>query len=67
MYFLKENNFTGREDKEVFKEEMIFDNYGNINSLEWLIRKHSILNNNNKLIGAYNPKEKINFKIHYPI
>ena len=67
MYFLKENNFTGREDKEVFKEEMIFDNYGNINSLEWLIRKHSILNNNNKLIGAYNTKEKMNLKIHYPI
>ena len=67
MYTLKENILTGKEDKEVFKEEMIFDNYGNIDGLEWLIRKHSVLDNRNKFIGAYNPKEKFNFKINYPI
>ncbi len=67
MYTLKENILTGKEDKEVFKEEMIFDNYGNIDGLEWLIRKNSVLDNRNKFIGAYNPKEKFNFKINYPI
>ncbi len=67
MYVLKENILTGREDKEVFKDEMIFDNYGNIDGLEWLIKKHSILDSTNKFIGAYNPKEKFILNIHYPV
>ena len=62
----KENFFTGKEDQQVFKEEMVFDNYGNINSLEWLIKKHHVLDNSSKFIGAYNPKEKLNLCIHYP-
>ena len=41
----KENVFTGKEDQQVFKEEMVFDNYGNISILEWLIIKHHVLNN----------------------
>ena len=67
MYILKENLLTGREDKEVFKDEMIFDNYGNIDGLEWLIKKHTILDSTNKFIGAYNPKEKFILNIHYPV
>ena len=66
MYILKENVFTGKEDQQVFKEEMVFDNYGNISSLEWLIMKHHVLDNSSKFIGAYNPKEKLNLCIHYP-
>jgi hypothetical protein len=66
MYILKENIFTGKEDQQVFKEEMVFDNYGNINSLEWLIKKHHVLDNSSKFVGAYNPKEKLNLCIHYP-
>ena len=30
MYLLKENILTGKEDDEVFKEEIIFDNYGKL-------------------------------------
>ena len=66
MYVLKENIFTGKEDEQVFKDEMIFDNYGNMSSLEWLVKKHHILDNSSKFIGAYNPKEKLNLCIHYP-
>ena len=67
MFTLKDNVFSGNEDYEVFKNEMIFDNYGNLSSLEWLLCKHKLLyNNKNKLIGAYNPKEKLNFNINYP-
>ena len=66
MYILKENIFTGKEDQQVFKEEMVFDNYGNINSLEWLIKKHHVLDNSSKFVGAYNPKEKLNLCIHSP-
>ncbi len=66
MYVLRENILTGREDKEVFKDEMVFDNYGNIDGLEWLIKKHSILDSTNKFIGAYNPKEKFILNINYP-
>ena len=66
MYILKENIFTGKEDEQVFKDEMVFDNYGNMSSLEWLIKKHHILDNTTKFIGAYNPKEKLNLCIHYP-
>ncbi len=43
MYLLKENILTGKEDDEVFKEEKIFDNYGNITGLEWLVKKKYIL------------------------
>ena len=66
MYVLKENIFTGKEDEQVFKDEMVFDNYGNMSSLEWLVKKHHILDNSSKFIGAYNPKEKLNLCIHYP-
>jgi hypothetical protein len=67
MYTLRDNVFDGHEDQEVFKNEMIFDNYGNINSLEWLLCKHKLLfNKKNRLIGAYNPKEKLNLNINYP-
>ena len=66
MYLLKENILTGKEDDEVFKEEKIFDNYGNITGLEWLIKKKYILNDKKKLTGAYNPKERGDFHIHYP-
>ena len=66
MYLLKENILTGREDDEVFKEEKIFDNYGNITGLEWLIKKKYILDDKKKLIGAFNPQEKNIFDICYP-
>ena len=66
MYILKENIFTGKEDEQVFKDEMVFDNYGNMSSLEWLIKKHHILDDSTKFIGAYNPKEKMNLCINYP-
>ena len=66
MYLLKENILTGKEDDEVFKEEKIFDNYGNITGLEWLIKKKYILDDKKKLIGAFNPQEKNIFDICYP-
>ena len=66
MYVLKENILTGREDKEVFKDEMIFDNYGNIDGLEWLIKKKYVMDDKKKLTGAFNPKEKQDLKINYP-
>ncbi len=66
MYLLKENIFTGKEDDEVFKEEKVFDSYGNITGLEWLIKKKYIMDDKKKLTGAFNPKEKQDLKINYP-
>ena len=67
MFTLKDNVFSGNEDYEVFKNEMDFDNYGNLSSLEWLLCKQKLLySNKNRLIGAYNPKEKLHFNINYP-
>ena len=66
MYILKENILTGKEDDEVFKEEKIFDSYGNITGLEWLIKKKYVMDEKKKLTGAFNPKEKTHFIIHYP-
>ncbi len=66
MYLLKENILTGKEDDEVFKEEKIFDNYGNITGLEWLVKKKYILDDQKKLVGAFNPLEKENLYINYP-
>ena len=66
MYLLKENILTGKEDDEVFKEEKIFDNYGNITGLEWLVKKKYILDKQKKLVGAFNPLEKENLYINYP-
>ena len=40
---LKENILTGKEDDEIFKEKKIFDIYGNIIRLEWLVKKKYIL------------------------
>jgi len=47
MYLLKENIFTGKEDDEVFKEEKVFDSYGNITGLEWLIKKKYVMDEKN--------------------
>ncbi len=66
MYLLKEHIFTGKEDDEVFKEEKVFDSYGNITGLEWLIKKKYIMDDKKKLTGAFNPKEKQDLKINYP-
>ena len=66
MYLLKENIFTGKEDDEVFKEEKVFDSYGNITGLEWLIKKKYVMDDKKKLTGAFNPKEKQDLKINYP-
>ena len=66
MYLLKENILTGKEDDEVFKEEKIFDSYGNITGLEWLIKKKYVMDEKKKLTGAFNPKEKTHFIINYP-
>ena len=66
MFILGENIVTGRDDKEVIKEEKIFGNYGNITGLEYLIKKKSVLYEKNKTSGAYNPKDKY-LVINYPI
>lgn len=66
MFILRENILTGREDKDVFKEEKIYGNYGNITGLEYLIRKKTVLYNKKKINGAYNPKDKP-LVINYPI
>ena len=66
MFILGENIVTGRDDKEVIKEEKIFGNYGNITGLEYLIKKKSVLYDKNKTSGAYNPKDKY-LVINYPI
>ena len=58
MFILRENILTGREDKDVFKEEKIYGNYGNITGLEYLIRKKTVLYNKKKINGAYNSKNK---------
>ena len=66
MFILRDNILTGREDKDVFKEEKIYGNYGNITGLEYLIRKKTVLYNKKKINGAYNPKDKP-LVINYPI
>ena len=66
MFILGENIVTGRDDKEVIKEEKIFGNYGNITGLEYLIKKKSVLYDKKKTSGAYNPKDKY-LVINYPI
>ena len=66
MFILRDNILTGREDKDVFKEEKIYGNYGNITGLEYLIRKKTVLYNKKKINGAYNPKDKL-LVINYPI
>ena len=57
---LKENILTGKEDDEIFKEKKIFDIYGNIIRLEWLVKKKIYSWWTKKLIGAYNPLKKEN-------
>ena len=66
MFILRNNIVTGRDDKDVFKEEKVFGNYGNITGLEYLIRKKSVLYNKTKKSGAFNPKDKP-LVINYPI
>ena len=65
MYVLRENIENGKED-DIFKDQRVFDDFENLDSLEWLIKKKNILEKRNKLVGAYNPKEKLVFNINYP-
>ena len=65
MYILRENIENGKED-DIFKDQRVFDDFENLDSLEWLIKKKTILEKREKLIGAYNPKEKLVFNINYP-
>ena len=66
MHLLKDNKVSDKDDDEVLKEDKIFDNYGNLLSLEWQIKKKHILRKKNNPIGAYNPKQKRNLGINYP-
>ena len=65
MFLLRENVENGKED-EIFFEDGMFDDFDDLDSLKWLIKKKNILTKHSKLTGAYNPKEKMNFNIHYP-
>ena len=66
MLITKDNIITEKDDKDLLKEQKkLFDNYGNLEGLEWLINKRYVINYGKKFVGAFNPKGKTHLKITY--
>ena len=66
MLITKDNIITEKDDKILLKEQKkLFDNYGNLEGLEWLINKRYVINYGKKFVGAFNPKGKTHLKISY--
>ena len=66
MHLLKDYRVSDNDDEEVLKEDKIFDNYGNLLSLEWQLKKKHILKKEKYPMGAFNPKQKKNIAVTYP-
>ena len=66
MFIMNDNIITEKDDKLIMDEQRkMFDYYGNLDGLEWLINKRHIINFGNKQVGAYKSKRKTNLKITY--
>lgn len=66
MFNMNDNIITEKDDKLIMDEQRkMFDYYGNLDGLEWLINKRHIINFGNKQVGAYKSKRKTNLKITY--
>jgi hypothetical protein len=66
MHLLKDYRVSDNDDEEVLKEDKIFDNYGNLLSLEWQLKKKHILGKEKYPMGAFNPRQKKNIAVTYP-
>jgi hypothetical protein len=66
MHLFKDYKITEKDDENVFKDDKIFDNYGNLLSLEWQLKKKNILGREKYPTGAFNPKQKREIIVHYP-
>jgi hypothetical protein len=66
MIIMNDNIITEKDDKIILDEQRkMFDYYGNLDGLEWLINKRHIINFGNKLVGAYKSKRKTILKVTY--
>ena len=66
MVIMNDNIITEKDDKIILDEQRkMFDYYGSLDGLEWLINKRHIINFGNKLAGAYKSKRKTTLKITY--
>ena len=68
MVAVKDNIVTEKDDKELIKDQVKYDYYGNLDGLEWLLTKQNVFGFEKKYIGAYNrsSNSKIKF-IRYKV
>jgi len=66
MLIMNDNIITEKDDKIIIDEQRkMFDYYGNLDGLEWLINKRHIINFRSKPAGAYRSKKKPKLEITY--